>query len=696
MNRYLLSLSLCAFLTVAPAVIAAPSSDTLLLSQRLSEITVSGILSPRLQLPRRVITAHEIGMQSPVSPGDALHQLPGVVMTRDGSWATSVNIRGFHESKLLFLSDGDRIQTASDIAGALSTIDLSSVERIEVVKGAGSVLLGTGALGGVVNFVMKRPDYSDNRTVSGRAGTGLQSVNTLWHSHAAVSLSEESWYLQLDGAYRSAANYQSPLGAVPNSQFNDANIGIRGGMRYGDQQEMLVSYQRYEAWNAGLPGGGVFPSTAQVRYLGVVRNQLSGEYIFSDLTDVLNELRFKAYTQNVGREVENIVNPTVAIFPSSMNRTSGIRGTADLYFNDYHSMTVGAEGWTRDQTTHRMRITTVNDTIFTGEQPTPSATMDNAGVFGQYRWVLDPNRWNITSGLRLDYIRTENDTAFKQVYRYKKANGIRTDLSHDASVLFYDRRSHELAYAAHVDVEFQPVRRHRMVLSLANAYRAASMEERFKYIDQQGTLSVGNPDLRPEKGVFVNLGYTLTASNVVIKADVFSNYLFDMIAEVQGNYRMADGQTVMAWVNKNVDQALYYGGEFELKWLIVRGVDLQTAVAYTYAEDRATGLKMPLLPPLNGITRLNYHLDNKLSTSLLIEWEYQTDSPVDGVDRHRFAVVGWLFDTASYSLGMADLHFTGGVRNIFNTAYSGWFSTLRGINRLEPGRNFFVKASLNW
>ncbi len=670
--------------------------DSLTLVKQLSEITVSGILNTKLNLPVQTVTAGEIEARALVSAGDVLHQLPGVVLTRDGTWATSINLRGMPESKLLFLVDGDRIQTATDIAGALSVVDLSSVERIELVKGAGSVLFGTGALGGVVNYVMKRPSYSKDRKITGRVGTGLQSVNTLWHSNAAVSVAENNWYLQLDGSYRTAQNYKTPEGVMPNSQFNDAGFGLRGGMQYGDDQELLVSYQHYEAWNAGLPGGSAFPATAEVRYLGFARNQLSGEYIFTDLSDVLRDLRFKAYTQNVSREVENIVNPKLAIFPGSMNVTSGLRSSADLYFNDYHTLTIGAEGWQRKQTTSRVRISTVNDTIFTGEQPTPYATMTDAGVFGQYRWVVDPNRWSINTGLRADYIRTMNDTAFKEVYSYKLSRGERTTLPHNAAVLFYDRTTHELAYAAHIDVEYQPARMHRLVLSLANAYRAASMEERFKYIDQQGILRVGNPNLKPEQGLFANLGYTLASPRFFLKTDVFTNYLFDMIAEEQGRYTTIGGQSVPAWVNKNIEEALYYGAELEMKWLFAHGFDLETNVSYVYGVNRTTGVTMPWLPPLNGMVTLKYHWLKRLTTSLMLEWEYQTDEPLPPVERHSYAVLNWLFDTAPRAIGKLDVRFAGGVRNILDTSYTAWFTTLRGINRLEPGRNFYVKTTVSW
>ena len=181
--------------------------------------------------------------------------------------------------------------------------------------------------------------------------------------------------------------------------------------------------------------------------------------------------------------------------------------------------------------------------------------MLNLGVFAQHKWVLDPKYWTINTGVRFDLIRTENDTAFKEVFKYQYVNGVKSELSPNKTVLFEDRITNELAYSAHVDVVFRPADHHKLIFSLANAYRVASMEERFKYIDQAGILRVGNPDLKSEKGFFSNLSYGYTQKRLVVKTDLFANYLFDLITEKLGTYSGVSGPPVQAWVNTNVDQA---------------------------------------------------------------------------------------------------------------------------------------------
>ena len=122
-------------------------------SKEISEITIFGGFPKMLALPMVVVDAASLQSASICTPADILQRETGISLSRDGIWATSVNLRGFSEQRLLLMVDGDRIQTATDIAGTLSTIDVNSLNKIEVIKGASSVLYGTGAMGGVVNFV---------------------------------------------------------------------------------------------------------------------------------------------------------------------------------------------------------------------------------------------------------------------------------------------------------------------------------------------------------------------------------------------------------------------------------------------------------------------------------------------------------------------------------------------------------------
>lgn len=676
--------------------LATFTTDTLIY-KAIPEVTVSGILATNLNLPFQIVDKAFIQTRSFVTPSDALQQVPGISISRDGSWPTSVNIRGFDESKLLLLSEGDRLQTASDIAGVLSTFDLLSVERIEVIKGAGSVLYGTGAIGGVVNFVPLRPGYTPDLQANGQISSGFHTANQMFTNHARVSLTNSNWYLGLTGSIRHAQNTTTPLGEMENSQFNDASFSLTGGMTYGDNQELIVHYTHFNAWDVGLPGGSAFPPNAKVRYTQFERNHLSGEYRFTNLSPTLQLLSVRAYSQQISRKVENIVSPRVAIFPSSSNINSGIRALANVYIDDDHSATVGAELRHREQLTSRTRITTFIDTVFTGEQPTPEVSVMDAGVFCQYKWVLVPQRLTFNTGVRIDVIQTHNDTAFREVSRFMFVNGKRVNLPYNSTVLFQENSTREWAYALHADLVFQPHKQHTLIFSLANAHRAASLEERFKFIDQLGTLRVGNPLLRPENGIFANFCYRKNGESLQLKVEMYANYMFQLISEEMGQFAFPSGQMVPAWRYVNVDRALYKGAEMELNWLVMDALSLNAFVSYVQGVNQRTDNPMPLVPPLRGAASIQYSLWRLMEVTAAVNWEYSTKENINqDAEKHQFAVLSMFLETEPKRIGRAGLQLFAGVHNLFNTAYQSYLSTLRGVNRLESGRNFFARAILNW
>ena len=112
---------------------------------------------------------------------DILKQELGVHMVDNGTVKSSViDIRGFGDtaSRNILVLVNDRRMNTVDLSGPdLSAIPLDSVERIEILRGAGSVLYGDNAVGGVVNIITKRgrgkmhgkigSSYGDYDTIKG-------------------------------------------------------------------------------------------------------------------------------------------------------------------------------------------------------------------------------------------------------------------------------------------------------------------------------------------------------------------------------------------------------------------------------------------------------------------------------------------------------------------------------------------------
>ena len=105
-----------------------------------------------------VVTAEDIRRRNYRSTPDALADILGVFVQETNDGAGSPIIRGLVGNQILILVDGIRLNNGAYRLGPnqyLNTIDLNQIERIEVVRGAGSVLYGSDALGGVVNIITR-------------------------------------------------------------------------------------------------------------------------------------------------------------------------------------------------------------------------------------------------------------------------------------------------------------------------------------------------------------------------------------------------------------------------------------------------------------------------------------------------------------------------------------------------------------
>jgi outer membrane receptor for ferrienterochelin and colicins len=94
------------------------------------------------------------------------------IVVHSGGGRGHVSINGISNAGVLVLVDGRRY-LGRDGTGAfnLEDLDLSSAERIEVVKGAGSALYGTDALGGVINIITKRAELGTSNRLELTAGS---------------------------------------------------------------------------------------------------------------------------------------------------------------------------------------------------------------------------------------------------------------------------------------------------------------------------------------------------------------------------------------------------------------------------------------------------------------------------------------------------------------------------------------------
>jgi len=177
------------FLLAGAQIARAIDTSLLFVGEDLSVLTIaSRRAEPAEQAPAvaQVITKEDLERNGVRTLGEALSMLPGFYMS-PREWGTQPYLRGVSNS-ILFLYDS--VPLTSDNTKTVNPLDeelsLGPIERIEVIRGPGSVLWGPDAFAGIVNIVPKQGRDVDGMELKLRGGTPDHEtdVNLNWGKNA--------------------------------------------------------------------------------------------------------------------------------------------------------------------------------------------------------------------------------------------------------------------------------------------------------------------------------------------------------------------------------------------------------------------------------------------------------------------------------------------------------------------------------
>ncbi|MDD5195128.1 MAG: TonB-dependent receptor [Candidatus Omnitrophica bacterium] len=218
----------------------------------LEEITVtsSRIESAKITRNIDVITSQDLETSSSQDLSDALSNLAPINIISYGGLGASKNIRmrGSTASQVLVLLDSRPINSARDGEVDLSAISLDNIERIEVLRGAGSSLYGAGAMGGTVNIITKDPPQEGQETELA-SGFGTFRTYTERLSHGARI--SKFGYLFTSG-------YQSSEGFRDNSAHNSKDLSAKLQYKLDDANTLTLNSGFYKSKD-GNPGPIITP-----------------------------------------------------------------------------------------------------------------------------------------------------------------------------------------------------------------------------------------------------------------------------------------------------------------------------------------------------------------------------------------------------------------------------------------------------
>jgi len=175
-------------------------------------------------IPQKIVSinAQAIAFTNPQTSADLLQNSGKIFVQKSQLGGGSPMIRGFSTNKLILSVDGVRMNNAIFRGGNIQniiSIDPFTVKNTEVVFGPGSVIYGSDAIGGVMNFITNKPQYSATNSldIAGRMNYRYASGNDENTGHFDINLGSQKW------AFLTSASY---------SNFSDLKMGQHGPESY--------------------------------------------------------------------------------------------------------------------------------------------------------------------------------------------------------------------------------------------------------------------------------------------------------------------------------------------------------------------------------------------------------------------------------------------------------------------------------
>ena len=637
--------------------------------------------------PLTIVTNDRLVENSNITVSDALSREPGIALVRDGMWETLISIRGMTRYNVVMMIDNTRIETANDHAAALSLLNPFDIDRIEVVKGASSALAGTGAFGGVVSIITKSPSFSNEPYMNGESMVRYESVNNSHAEYLALEGGSDMVRFRTSGMFRKADNYFSPTGTVPNSYFGDCDFSADAGVKLFGKHSFDFVYQRSQTDDAGIPGGSsLFPPAAIVKYSLARRELFKAEYTIPSINEWFSSLVIRASQQNIERDVNLIANQKLTKTPHAVHSTGTVQTEATIIPLDGHSLTAGAEVWQRSITSGRETYKLGNDTILE-EVPLPNSSFTSAGVYVQDEWRIVPQYTTLVIGGRYDGIQVHNDLTYDTLWL--KYRGQITTPSNRA-LLWRENTSNTQSWSVNAGIRQNILEYLDASFLSSTAFRTPALEELYAYLTNTTPPHVGNPNLQPEKSISLDCGVHFHIQNVSLTADIYYNTYQNLVGDTLGSF---DGTP--AYVKANIGKARIYGYELSLEAAPIDAFKFFSSLSYIRGEDTKNNANLGQIVPMKGSLALNY-LVKEIGT-LRIDCELvdnKTNLAKSETSTSGYALLNAGFTTTSIVGFGARFQLSGGIQNIFDRAYVNFLSTLRGNLNNEPGRNFFLSATI--
>ncbi len=717
--------------------------NTVLLSmntQSLDQIIISAsrFAQDIKEIPQRILQINKegIAVSNPQTSADLLNTSGHIYIQKSQLGGGSPMIRGVSTNRLVLSVDGVRLNNAIYRGGNMHnviSIDPFSINKTEIIMGSSSVMYGSDAIGGAMNFYTKKPEFTETekplilinsnlRTASANnEKTGHFDINIGYKKLAFLTSFSRNDFDDLKMGKNGLSDYLRPeyVSAINglDSIIQNSNPQIQKQTQYSQFNFMQkILYKPSDNITADL--GIHYSSSSNIpRYDRLIRynndNDLYyGEWYYgpqkwllinsqisldsdssklydkAKLTTAYQKFNESRNSRKIYDTIKSIRDEEVNIFSINLDFIKSISENSVLSY--------GAE-YLNNKIHSKACLLNIEELIIydnTTRYP-DNSTWESIGAYLNYKYRLK-NNIIIQSGLRYNHVLINADLSNNLLYGFPFSNAnINTG-----------------ALIGGFGISWIQNENYTWKFNLSTAFRAPNIDDVAKIFDSEpGSVVVPNPDLKPERSFGVDLGGTITLEKINFEFSTYYTYLYNSL--IRADFELENGvnQIIYDGELSNI-QAIQNGSRSNI-FGVELGLDIQltnklnSVFQYNFIDGKQKddySISMPVrhVPPQFGSLHLVYKnekfmLDGFINYNSEIPFYKLAQSEIDKSHLYALDSNGNPYSPAWYTLNLRSIYtisdrisMTAAIENLANKLYRPYSS---GIS--APGINFIFAINYN-
>ncbi|MGD8780684.1 MAG: TonB-dependent receptor [Ignavibacteria bacterium] len=448
-----------------------------------------------------VISAKNLEMKHVRSIDDALRNTYGLVFHRSQGLGTTTSHAGVQmrgtgaANRTLVMKDGIPINNSNTGSVSLwSTTAVNSIDKIEVIRGAGSAIYGSNAMGGIINMISASPTPVWNAGAHVEYGS-FGTTNTgfkLGKAFEKIGFFFSGEYKSFDGYEYMKDDQWKDYYIKPQNEF----LNLNGKLEYKITPTSVLSLTAEHHSEQPLK------ATSTQYDMDSKQNNFTAKYFrLSDFISYSAAIFYnkKDYTSNAVKYNSTTGKYDKAYYDSDLPETQvGFVGwiTASLQslLSDQinHKLTVGADG--KQSSNESLYSYTAGDRFYEGEQHLYSGFINDEISIGE--------SWNVSLGLRYDWWQNEGGNFYDQTG------------TEEVVVKYPD--GDESRFSPKLGVVYHINQNSRLRASYGTGFKTPGVYYLYRTASHGSNFQVGNPDLKPEiMNLSIDVGADFTFFNML-------------------------------------------------------------------------------------------------------------------------------------------------------------------------------------